>query len=198
MSEYIPRGAERVLEIGCGDGNFVNFFSSCEYWGVEPNANVKQIESSNIFKIYKCDYDQAYDQIPNEYFDLVIVNDVVEHMTDHDYFFSSIKKKMTKGGFLLGSVPNVRHISNIINLIYHKDWHYQSSGILDRTHFRFFTKKSLIRTFNLHNYEIELVQPINRQLSSKINVKCFCERVICLFLGSDTQFNQLLFCVKNK
>lgn len=196
ISKYIPKNVRRVLEIGCGDANFVKFLPTCEYWGVEPNIKVKQIKSLNIFKIYKCDYENAYDQMPDNYFDLIIVNDVVEHMTDHDYFLETIKKKMTQDSYIIGSVPNVRHISNLINLIIHKDWQYQSSGILDKTHLRFFTTKSLIRSLNLHGYYIELVQPINRQLCKRLRFKCLIERVLCLLLGRDTEFNQLIFCVR--
>lgn len=195
IHEYIPKNIHRVLEIGCGDANFSKFLSGKEYWGVEPNTNIDQLELPNIFKVIKSNYEDAYVNLPDYYFDLVVVNDVIEHMDDHDHFFESIKKKMITGGYILGSIPNVRHISNLINLLFHKDWHYQSSGILDRTHLRFFTIKSLTRILELHGYKIKFVKPINRQLSKKIGLKNILERILCFFLGRDTEFNQIVFCV---
>lgn len=192
---FVPNEVSKVLEIGCGDANFAKFLSAKEYWGVEPNANIDQLELPNIFKVIKSNYSDAYVNLPDYYFDLILVNDVIEHMDDHDHFFESIKKKMITGGCILGSIPNVRHISNLINLLLHKDWHYQSSGILDRTHLRFFTIKSLTRTLELHGYKIKFVRPINRQLSKRFGLKNILERLLCLLIGRDSEFNQIVFCV---
>ena len=93
IQAYIPNEVTKVIEIGCGDANFSKFLSGKEYWGVEPNTNIDQLELPNIFKVIKSNYEDAYVNLPDYYFDLVVVNDVIEHMDDHDHFFESIKKK---------------------------------------------------------------------------------------------------------
>jgi len=45
-------------------------------------------------------------------------------------------------------------------LLINKDWQYTDRGILDRTHLRFFTKKSIISTFEDLGYSIECIQGI--------------------------------------
>lgn len=47
------------------------------------------------------------DKLSNHFFGLIICNDVIEHMLDQDGFLDEIKKKMTQGAWLMGSIPNV-------------------------------------------------------------------------------------------
>lgn len=196
MAKLIPGNVTKVLEIGCGDSNFANFLPVCEYWGIEPSRHVSILSSSNVYKIIRNDYETAYVDLPNNYFDLIVVNDVIEHMQSHDYFFSSIKIKMSSGACILGSVPNVRHISNMIEILIHKDWEYKDSGILDRTHLRFFTQNSLKKILLDHGYIIEILKPINQVLCKRKSYKSFIEQLLCMLLGRDTQFNQIAFRVR--
>lgn len=101
------------------------------------------------------------ESIPNEYFDLIICNDVIEHMADHDQFLELIKSKMTEDGRLIGSVPNMRHIRVLYELIIRRDWPYRECGVLDRTHLRYFTKRSLSRCLVEHGFVIEALRGIN-------------------------------------
>jgi 2-polyprenyl-3-methyl-5-hydroxy-6-metoxy-1,4-benzoquinol methylase len=101
------------------------------------------------------------DQLPLAHFDLVICNDVIEHMTDHEWFLRDIKKHMAPGAMLLASIPNVRYHENLFNLIVLRDWHYQDYGILDRTHFRFFTFRSTRRSFEQAGYRLVRFEGIN-------------------------------------
>lgn len=165
LKPFIPNKsnqAQKVLEIGCGYGGFLeNFDYLVEYWGVEPNQQAFEISNQKLFKVYHGIYDDVEDQLPNGYFDLVVCNDVIEHMIDHDEFFEKIKSKLAPNGHILMSIPNVRYLLNMKELLIHQDWQYKDAGILDRTHLRFFTKKSLMRTLKQHNYEILSIEGIN-------------------------------------
>lgn len=44
------------------------------------------------------------------------------------------------------------------NLLINKDWQYVDSGILDRTHLRFFTHRSILSTFNALGYSVECIE----------------------------------------
>jgi 2-polyprenyl-3-methyl-5-hydroxy-6-metoxy-1,4-benzoquinol methylase len=145
---FLPEKYERILEIGCGEGNFTHFLKQpYEAWGIEQNHDAAQIASKKMTKIMTGKYENFLSDLPDNYFDLVICNDVIEHMEDHDWFLNSIKKKMKPKGNLIGSVPNIRHITSLYELLIDKDWFYTDAGILDRTHLRFFTEKSLKRSF---------------------------------------------------
>ena len=131
MMLLLPEQYSKVLEVGCGEGNFrINLSQENEYWGVEPIEASARKASKKLDKVLIGTFNEMFDQIPDDYFDLVICNDVIEHMTDHEEFFQSIKKKIKKEGCLVASIPNVRYILNLIELLVKKDWEYKDSGIL--------------------------------------------------------------------
>ena len=69
-------------------------------------------------------------------------------------FLKNIKSKLTDDGFIITSVPNIRHYSILKNLFLFGNWEYDDSGILDTTHLRFFTKKSLNKLFKEQGLKI--------------------------------------------
>ena len=46
-----------------------------------------------------------------------------------------------------------------------KDWKYEDHGIMDFTHLRFFTRKSILRVYNEAGYKIVINEGINRTKS---------------------------------
>jgi hypothetical protein len=62
---------------------------------------------------------------------------------------------------VVASIPNVRYLENIWNLLILKDWKYTEYGILDRTHLRFFTLQSIRVIFENLGYHIERIEGIN-------------------------------------
>jgi 2-polyprenyl-3-methyl-5-hydroxy-6-metoxy-1,4-benzoquinol methylase len=209
MSEFLPDNYQRVLEIGCAAGGFSDHLKqSSEVWGVEPNSAAAKIAQLKLHRVLIGTYSSVAEALPERYFDLVICNDVIEHMDDHDAFLEAIKTKMLPGGCIVGSIPNVRHITALFKMLITKDWKYAESGILDRTHLRFFTEKSLRRTLQEHAYRIEkfaglssIVRNGISRATDKPNVaqdalyRLITVSVICLTLGFywDTQYPQYGF-----
>jgi len=195
---FIPENYSRVLEIGCGEGKFWELLKSDdrEIWGVEPNQAAANIARQKAHRVFETSFDLCLDELPNDYFDLVICNDVIEHMPDHDLFFEQIKTKMSAQGKLMGSMPNVRYYQTLRSLLFKKDWPYENAGVLDRTHLRFFTAKSMQRTFKEHAFEIEKFAGVN----SPGRFKLFILFLNILFLGTamDTKFQQFGFRLSKK
>jgi 2-polyprenyl-3-methyl-5-hydroxy-6-metoxy-1,4-benzoquinol methylase len=197
----LPSKYFKVLEIGCADGSFRhNLKPDCEYWGVEPMEKMAEVAAKKIDKVLIGTYQSVINKIPNDYFDLIICNDVIEHMSDHDAFLQSIMAKLVIDGCIIGSVPNVRYIMNLYELIIRKDWKYRDAGILDKSHLRFFSKKSLMRTFVEHGYKIEKIRGINpyklKKDSFKSIVKYFLFQLTYLFFGQDIKFLQFGFRIR--
>ena len=183
LERLIPANVHTVLEIGCGEGGFRESFStSVEYWGVEPNKKVGVIAESKLHKVFNATYEEVEHDIPDNYFDLIVCNDVIEHMVDHDKFLEHIKSKMKSDGYLLISIPNVRYIYNLYNLIFKKDWQYEDQGILDKTHLRFFTRKSLIDSLLRHGYKIKIFEGVN-----KVNPNGFKKIIKYLLLATGNE-----------
>jgi SAM-dependent methyltransferase len=75
-------------------------------------------------------------------FGLVLLLDVIEHMTQPEQFMFELLRLLTPGATILLSVPNVAHWSVRLPLLF-GTFRYTERGILDRTHVRFFTRRSL-------------------------------------------------------
>jgi len=162
ISVFLPDTYKKVLEVGCGFGGFKkNLKIEAEIFGVEPNESAAIRARSNGYKVLQGTFESVLADLTGHRFDLIICNDVIEHMPDHDKFLQEIKKYIEPGGCLIGSVPNVRYFENLYSLLILKDWKYANVGILDRTHLRFFTKKSLLRTFRDNGYKVDKLDGIN-------------------------------------
>ncbi len=212
VASLLPTAYSRVLEVGCASGGFSQHLSlPCESWGIEPNPLAAAAAKERMGRVLVGTYDEVASQLPDGHFDLVICNDVIEHMVDHDAFLEAIKKKMVRGGVIVGSIPNIRHITALAKLLIARDWPYSESGILDRTHLRFFTAKSLRRTLDGHAYDVEVLRGLAsvirhglsrpaKPLSATMNTafKLCTLSIVALTLGAywDTQYPQFGFRVR--
>ncbi|MDP2902555.1 MAG: class I SAM-dependent methyltransferase [Methylovulum sp.] len=179
MIYFLPKNYSKVLEIGCGEGGFFqNLDNHCEIWGIEPDKKSIERASSSYYKTFNDFFDNVEKEIPDSYFDLVICNDVIEHMEDHNEFFYNIKQKMAPNAYLVGSIPNVRYVYNLFGLLILKDWRYSSCGILDYTHLRFFTEKSLRRTFTENSFKVNKFCGINSVFNRRKTKIIFIENII--------------------
>ena len=191
----------KVLEIGCGEGKFcLDLPGSVEAWGVEPDSLSAEVAAARLHKVFPNTFDEIEDQLPASYFDLVVCNDVIEHMTDHDSFLHRIQHHMAPGSYLVGSLPNVRFYGNLFNLIVARDWHYQDSGILDRTHFRFFSCKSLRRSLEEAGFGVHRLEGLNEARQLDWSIRTLAERlfrtvliVLSLGAGRDVKYMRIGF-----
>jgi len=197
LKQFIPKTYSRVLEIGCGDGSFAhNLIQKCDYWGVEPNKEQANLAKKNVDIIFNATYHDASKNLPDKYFDLIICNDIIEHVTDHDELLLDLKDKLKKNGVIMGSIPNVRYVSNLMELLFQKDWKYKDEGILDSTHLRFFTKKSIVRALTKNGYKITEIKGINSIKIEPYPFSNLVKSILALLLGLDTRYLQFAFSAK--
>jgi 2-polyprenyl-3-methyl-5-hydroxy-6-metoxy-1,4-benzoquinol methylase len=188
VKPFLPDRFDKVLEVGCGDGGFRRLITnSCDYWGIEPEETAAHEAEQRLDKVLHGTFDEVYDQLPDRYFDLVICNDVIEHLEDHDLFIRNIREKMIPGGSIVGSIPNIRYYKALFSLLIMKDWRYTKKGVLDSTHLRFFTKKSIYRSFQNCGFSREKLQGISSAVYLK---KKYCTNVF------DTTFNVIKYIVR--
>jgi 2-polyprenyl-3-methyl-5-hydroxy-6-metoxy-1,4-benzoquinol methylase len=99
--------------------------------------------------------------LPSNYFDCIICNDILEHLKDPWSVLRRLKSNLRENGCLIASIPNVRFYMNIKALLLHQDWKYESCGVLDSGHLRFFTKKSIVSMFDECGYSVLKIEGIN-------------------------------------
>lgn len=196
MLKFIPYNSRRILEVGCGEGNFglsVKGKINCEYWGIEPFKDAAQTAKTKLDFVLNSNFDDAYDKLERNFFDCVVFNDVLEHFANPFDTLSKLFDIMPVGSSIIASIPNVRYAGNLYELLIKRDWEYKhEGGILDFTHLRFFTKKSTVRMFNQSGYEIIQIVGIN-----PISIKKFLPiNIITLGMFSDSRYLQFAVVAK--
>jgi SAM-dependent methyltransferase len=193
MLKYIPNGSRRILDVGCGNGGFgdiIKQYLRIEVWGIDVEEKAIEFAKEKLDNAILGDF-LLSNSLPDEYFDVICFNDVLEHMADP---YSALKiscKYLSDKGVIIGSVPNVRHISIIRNLLINKDWEYTAAGIMDFGHLRFFTMKSLRNALEKLDFEIlclERIKPTEKKLFNIIPIS--------LSWMSDMGFEQIAFVAK--
>jgi len=161
VAALLPAGARHVLEVGCGEGRFAGHVRGrASYWGVEPSAAAVQARG-RIDTVLQGTWDEVEAQIPARHFDLAVCNDVIEHMAEPEAFLASLKTKLVAGAMVVGSVPNVRHLPHLAEMLWEQDWRYREAGILDCTHLRFFTRRSVARLASDQGFVVDQLIGLN-------------------------------------
>ncbi|GAB6012164.1 class I SAM-dependent methyltransferase [Viscerimonas tarda] len=181
LIRFIPDTIEKTLDVGCGSGvfskNLKKISGNVETYGIEIVEQYAKIAEQHIDHVFTGSIDEFYDKLPDSYFDCIFFNDVLEHLVEPEECLKSLKPKLKAGKIVIASIPNIRNIGILLDLLFKKDWRYTESGIMDKTHLRFFTKKSIIRMFDNCGYKIERIEGINSVsrycLTSIINALLF-------------------------
>lgn len=156
MIAYVPKHTRTVLEVGCGAGAFGRTLKQnrqVEFWGIEPDHSAAQYAERFLDRVLVGLYPDGV-ELPQGYFDCVVFNDVLEHMIDPWTALKQTHDLLTAQGCVVASVPNIRYLTFLYKLVVRGEWEYIANGLLDKTHLRFFTKKSMIKMFNDTGYEV--------------------------------------------
>lgn len=163
MLPFVPLTAQTFLEIGCGNGAFgklVKARQQCIYWGIETQTKFVQTAETNLDKFIYKTFEEC-EGLPSQYFDCIIFNDVLEHLIDPVIVLSKCKTMLKKDGYIVSSIPNIRHIAYLYRLVYKGEFEYEKAGIMDNTHLRFFTKKSIVNLYQRLGFNIIRHEGIN-------------------------------------
>lgn len=162
---FIPEGVNTALDIGCGDGSFGALLKQkhdCIVWGIEPDT-ASAIKAEKVLdKAVNAVLSDSLSELTGIKFDVIFFNDVLEHLADPSEALILCKDLLNDGGHIIASIPNIRWYPVILSLLRYKDFKYLESGVMDKTHLRFFTKKSMIRLFENSGYRIRCIKGINK------------------------------------
>ena len=142
-----PRLPLRALEIGCSEGHTLEWLKKAGYcnWtaGVEPYAELRT-EPGSVDQFFKLDIEKTLPDLPSASIDLMLCLDVLEHLVNPWETIRRLDHLLKPGGMLIISVPNIRNYHILFDLAFKGKFNYTESGIMDRTHLRFFTRASAI------------------------------------------------------
>lgn len=195
MLAFVPLHAKRILEMGCARGEFgahIKQRQIAEVWGLELDMAAAACASNRLDNVLQGPLQDHINSLPSGHFDCIVCNDILEHLSDPEAALRALLQLMTPGAVLVGSIPNVRYFPILFDLVWNADWHYADYGVLDRTHQRFFTRKSLERTLRDCGYQPQQITGINPTPS----IKAKLASILSLGKLDDCRYLQFAFVAK--
>ena len=137
----------------------------CRVWGVEPGKVAAREAEKHLDHVINGLFVRDMPELANQKFDAIFFNDVLEHLVDPDEALNYCKQLLNPNGCIIASIPNIRWYPVILSLIWYKDFKYEQAGVMDKTHLRFFTLKSMRRLFEDNGYSVTQTEGINDHIN---------------------------------
>ena len=166
--------SQKILEIGCGGGNtlveikerkLAQEVVGCDLFELENSFQkspkidrliIANLESDNLF-------------LEDNYFDVIIAGDVLEHLVDPWKVISDISKFLKNGGLFIVSLPNFREINTLSKIVLKGRFQYNPmGGIMDKTHLRFFCKKNIIELCDVREFKLINIKPLSQNSMNEV------------------------------
>ena len=149
---------KRVLDVGCGEG----FLALRLAERGNRVTGVDILESPlhrDVMEDYvRCDLaTQArlrLGRLERRAYDAILLLDVLEHLPRPEEVLEICRELIAPGGEVLLSVPNVANITVRLMLLAGR-FEYAERGILDRTHLRFYTRRTFRRLLAKEGFRVE-------------------------------------------
>jgi len=141
--------------------------------GIEFESDACEEAKRRLDKIYQGSAEDAALLSSTGSYDCIICADVLEHLNDPWMTLTNLRSHINKNGRIVCSIPNIRYFKIIANLLLFGEWNYQEAGILDKTHLRFFTRKTIDLMFKQTGYEITISRQKIRRVTAIFNFITF-------------------------
>jgi trans-aconitate methyltransferase len=155
----IPRAAGRLVEVGCSSGSLAREYKQAggtgHYTGIEVVPAYAELARRHCDRVLTIDIeiaDTSYlkSELPC---DCWIFGDTLEHLRDPWSLLGRIREAISPTGCIAACIPNAQHWS-MQAMLSAGAFRYQSSGLLDRTHLRWFTRVTIAEMFHAAGFAI--------------------------------------------
>jgi len=167
----------RVLEIGCNAGKLSKELKQQKnafVVGVDFDYRLLQIAKKNMdsFILGNIEDEKCLSECEKYgQFDYILLLHIIEHLIDPWTLLTKIKSLLKENGTIICATPNIANWNSRALLFFKGRWEYQNVGVMDKTHLRFFTKKTLIEAFINAGFQIEKLHFLHPNIPIIDNVK---------------------------
>lgn len=159
LLRFIPPKSKKIVEIGCSSGALAREYKKinahCHYTGIEYVPEYVELAKRYCDSVLTLDIESV-----DEHFletalscDCWIFGDVLEHLRDPWTLLKKIRKVIPQDGSVVACIPNAQHWSVQARLNC-GEFRYEPSGLLDKTHLRWFTRITMIELFRETGFQI--------------------------------------------
>ena len=137
--------AQSVLDLGCGEGHIAALLreNGNSITGVDSLESAG--ESDALEAYFSADLNEGLGTVigglRGRRFSRVLLLDILEHLRDPGLLLRDCHHVLDEDGRVIVSVPNIANITIRLALLFGR-FNYTERGILDRTHLRFFTRRT--------------------------------------------------------
>jgi 2-polyprenyl-3-methyl-5-hydroxy-6-metoxy-1,4-benzoquinol methylase len=152
---------KRVLDVGCASGYFARLLqkNGCQVTGIDANPEALEAAREGCSHMILADLDRESlaPLLEGATFDVVAFGDVLEHLHDPLRVLDQARAALAEDGYIVASIPNIAHGAIRLAMLAGR-FDYQEFGLLDESHVRFFTAKTLDEVFLCAGYRVELIE----------------------------------------
>ena len=156
---------DRLVEVGCSTGALARAYRSrhpSAHWlGIEIEPTYAEAARQHCQTVLVGDVELMLEQEPppeSLRADCWIFGDSLEHLRDPWQVLRRVHALLPAGGSVCACIPNAQHWSLQARLCLGQ-WVYEESGLLDRTHLRWFTPTTMTALFQDCGFRILSSQP---------------------------------------
>jgi 2-polyprenyl-3-methyl-5-hydroxy-6-metoxy-1,4-benzoquinol methylase len=149
----VPPAAKRVLDVGCGAGmNALQLKQrGMTVEGVTASEDEATLARKNCRNVYVHDLERGLPDLAKGVYDCVVCSHVLEHICFPTRMLRDIRLVMKSDGKLVVALPNLLFYKNRFKL-FAGEFEYQPAGLMDETHFRWYTFKTAQRLLETHGF----------------------------------------------
>ena len=148
---------KNVLELGAAAGHVTKALKSLHntVTAVERDGRFRDqlAELADEVIITDLDWLDLRDRLIGRKFDVVLAGDVLEHCSKPELVLLQLHDLLNPGGYVVISLPNIAHADVRLALL-SGEFNYSDTGLLDRTHVRFFTRSSIESFLTQNDFEM--------------------------------------------
>jgi trans-aconitate methyltransferase len=158
--QLLDRVGATILDVGCGCGANARAIReshpSVTIIGIEPDPRAAQLAGEVCDTVFTGTLEAWLESgAETREIDVVILSDVLEHIPDPVHWLRSMSARAElSGAAWIISVPNYAVWYNRVRTLLGR-FEYQWSGLYDRTHLRFYTRRSVRRLLEYCGFSIE-------------------------------------------
>jgi 2-polyprenyl-3-methyl-5-hydroxy-6-metoxy-1,4-benzoquinol methylase len=159
LVEMLPRPLGRALDVGCGAGTVARQLraeGAERVVGIEIDRDAAEAAKDACDQVLVTSVEAALDELEGP-FDTVVAYDVLEHLVDPWLVLRGLRGITAPGGRLQVSVPNARHLSLVLDLLFRGTFGYTDFAHRDITHLRWFTRKDIVAAVAEAGWRVQAV-----------------------------------------
>jgi SAM-dependent methyltransferase len=156
---YMPADCLRIIEVGCSTGALARAYlklnPTCHYTGMDIDPDYVEAARGVCAEAVAGDVEMMPDETFDRLFscDCAVFGDTLEHLRDPWEILRRIRPRLREGGRVVACIPNAQHWSVQLRLACGL-FRYEDSGLLDRTHLRWFTRITALEMFQSCGYRV--------------------------------------------